>query len=93
MGIQLSYRVENIVGKGEIALTSNFFFSPNVFKSSLLLMHQNEYVWSKGLTIQKKRAFENSGKRENTANHHFLSFLQCFLCFHRKKKKSYLHSI
>ena len=41
MVIQLSDFVENIVGKGEIARY--------VFKSSLLLMHQNEYLWSKGL--------------------------------------------
>ena len=28
----------------------NFYFSHNVFKSCLLLVHQNEYLWSKGLT-------------------------------------------
>ena len=27
-------------------ITSNFFFTHNVFKSCLLLMHQNEYLWS-----------------------------------------------
>ena len=42
-------RVENIVGKGEIARYEQFFFSVNVFKSCLLLMCQNEYLWSKGL--------------------------------------------
>ena len=40
IGIQLSDSVENIVGKDE-----------NVFKSCLLLMHQNEYLWSNGLTL------------------------------------------
>ena len=30
-------------------VTSNFFFSHNVFKSCLLLIRQNEYLWSKGL--------------------------------------------
>ena len=30
-------------------ITSNFSFSHNVFKNSLLLMHQNEYLWSEGL--------------------------------------------
>ena len=30
---------------------SNFSFSLNVFKSCLLLMHQNEYLWSEGLNI------------------------------------------
>ena len=29
---------------------SNFSFSHNVFKSCLLLMRQNEYLWSKGLS-------------------------------------------
>ena len=50
MGIQLSDRVENIMRKGEVARESNFSFSRNVFKSCLLLICQNEYLWSKGLT-------------------------------------------
>ena len=41
-GVQLSDVVENFVGKREIA-------HYNVFKSCLLLMHQNEYLRSKGL--------------------------------------------
>ena len=45
--IQFPYLVDNIVGKGEIA--HYFSFSHNVFKSFLLLMCQNEYLWSKGL--------------------------------------------
>ena len=40
MGIQLPDLVENIVGKEEIA--------------RLLLMCQNEYLWSKGLTASKQ---------------------------------------
>ena len=28
---------------------SNFYFSHNVFKNCLLLMRQNEYLWSKEL--------------------------------------------
>ena len=43
--------VGNIVGKKKLLITSNFFFSHNVFKSCLLLMRQNEYIWSKGLTL------------------------------------------
>ena len=35
MIISIFYRVENIVGKGEIACTSNFSFSLNVFKRLL----------------------------------------------------------
>ena len=54
MGMQLSDRVKNIVGKGEIALTSNFSFSYNVFKSCLLLIRQNEYRWSKGLKLHRE---------------------------------------
>ena len=48
MGVKLYDLGENSVGKEEIA--SNFFFSHYVFKSYLLLMRQNEYLWSKGLT-------------------------------------------
>ena len=35
MIISVFERVENIVGKGEIAYTSNFSFTPNVFKRLL----------------------------------------------------------
>ena len=53
MGIELSDRVENIVGKKEkLLIMSNFSFSHNVFKSRLLLMSQNEYLWSKGLQFK-----------------------------------------
>ena len=51
---QLSNRVESIVEKEEIALTSNFFFSHNVFKSCLFVMCQNEYLWSKGLSLSNQ---------------------------------------
>ena len=69
MGIQLSDRVENIVGKEEIAhyVTSNFFFSHNVFKNCLLLIHQNEYLWSKGLIccLTTGNAFYLNGAYKN----------------------------
>ena len=35
--------------KRKSLVTSNFSFSHNVFKSSLVLMHQNEYLWSERL--------------------------------------------
>ena len=35
--------------KEKLLITSNFSFSHYVFKSCLLLMRQNEYLWSKGL--------------------------------------------
>ena len=38
------------MGKGEIARYEQFLLFPNVLKSCLLLMRQNEYLWSKGLT-------------------------------------------
>ena len=49
MGIQLPDRVENIVGIGEIACYKQFLLSNNVFKRCLVLMHQNDYLWSKVL--------------------------------------------
>ena len=46
MGIQVSARVDNIVGKGEIAHYEQFLLFPQYFQMS---MCQNEYLWSKGL--------------------------------------------
>ena len=60
-GVQLSDQVEKIVGKAEIAFMSNFFFSHNVFKSCLLLMHQNEYLRSKGLRQNVSKNSSSSG--------------------------------
>ena len=47
-----SYLIElkTLWEKEKLLVTSNFSFSHNVFKSCLLLMRQNEYQWSKGLT-------------------------------------------
>ena len=44
---KLSDRVENIVGKEEIARFEQFLLFPQCFKSCLL-MCQNEYIWNKG---------------------------------------------
>ena len=41
------------MGKEKLLVTSNFSFSHNVFKSCLLLMRQNEYLWNKGLKSAK----------------------------------------
>ena len=35
--------------KEKLLFASNFSFSHNVFKSCLLLMRKNKYLWSKGL--------------------------------------------
>ena len=48
MGIEVSDGVENIVGKGEIASYEQFLLFPQCFQK-LLLIRQNEYLWSKGL--------------------------------------------
>ena len=51
MGIELSDWAENIVGIGDIARYEQFLlFSQCFLKSSLLLMFQIEYLWSKELT-------------------------------------------
>ena len=66
-------------------MMSNFSFSHNVFKSCLLLIRQNEYLWSKGLKILK-RDFENIVKKaENACNQHFLLFPLCFLPYQKQK--------
>ena len=49
MIISVSDRVENIVGKGEIACTSNFFFFQNVFKRLLSQTRQNVSLFGNGL--------------------------------------------
>ena len=41
-------RAENIVGKGEIACTSNFSFSHNVYKRLLFQTHQNVSLCGNG---------------------------------------------
>ena len=48
MGIQLPDKSRKHCGKRRNC-SCDFFFSLNVFKSCLLLMHQNEYLWSEGL--------------------------------------------
>ena len=41
-------RIEILWEKGEIACYKQFLLFPQCFQK-LLLMHQNEYLWSKGL--------------------------------------------
>ena len=43
-------------------MTSNFSFSHNVFNGCILLMHQNEYLWSKGLICALWSKKDNSLK-------------------------------
>ena len=49
MIISVFDRVENIVGKGEIACTSNFSFSHNVFKRLLSQSRQKASLYGNGL--------------------------------------------
>ena len=49
MTISVFDRVENIVGKGEIACTSNFFFSHNVFKRFLSQAREKVSLRGNGL--------------------------------------------
>ena len=46
--LQLSDWVENIVGKGEIALYEQFLLFPQCFQKLSVI----EYLWSKGLKTQ-----------------------------------------
>ena len=52
MIISVFDRVENSVGKGEIAFASNFSFSHNVFKRLLSQTRQNVSFCGNGLTAQ-----------------------------------------
>ena len=51
MGIQLSDRVENIVRKGEIAHNEQFLLFLQCFQKLSVVDGQNEFLWSKGLTL------------------------------------------
>ena len=48
MGYNYLIEEKTLLEKEKLLVTSNFFFSHNVFKNCLLLMRQNEYLWSKG---------------------------------------------
>ena len=54
---QLSNELKTLWEKEKLLVTSNLSFSHNVFKSCLLLMRQNEYLWSKGLTPHQNIMF------------------------------------
>ena len=56
--------VENIVGKGEIACTSNFSFSHNVFKRLLLQTHQKRSLRGNGLTHYQTTILDSSKLKE-----------------------------
>ena len=72
--ISVFERVENIMGKGEIACASNFSFSHNVFKRLLSQTRQKVSLCGNGLTTLKKALENTVGKGENAGNQHFLLF-------------------
>ena len=49
-GYSYLIKLKTLWEKKKLLVTSNFSFSHKVFKSCLLLMRQNEYIWSEGLT-------------------------------------------
>ena len=54
-----SYLIEykTLWEKEKLLVMSNFSFFHNILKSCLVLMRQNEYLWSKGLTFSKTTDF------------------------------------
>ena len=93
MIISVFDREENIVGKGEIACTSNFSFSHNVFKRLLSQRRQKVSLCGNGLTLSQTSPgfymfavqvlLNTVGKREIARDEQFLLFPQCFLPFWR----------
>ena len=69
MGINYLTEYKTLWEKKTLLTRSNFFFSYNVFKRGQLLMHQNEYLLSKGLThVETRCVYETLMPR----NGHFL---------------------
>ena len=65
MGITYLTEYKSLLEKEKLLLTSNFLISYNVFKSYPLLMSQNEYLWSKGLTHSHTMThFDAPGKQD-----------------------------
>ena len=59
---------------------------PVIFSKAVLLMHQNECMWSKWSMTMGKKPFKNIvGKEENAGNQNFFLFPHCFLPYKRKK--------
>ena len=51
--------------KEKLLVTSNFFFANNAFKSRLLLMHQNEFLWCKGLILSSIHIYFNTLRKKS----------------------------
>ena len=71
-GQKFSKRIENTVGKGEIACKEQFLLFPQCcFKGLLLQTCKNQVLFGKGLMTQRKKPFEYIvGKGENAIEQH-----------------------
>ena len=67
-------RVENIVGKGEIACTSNFSFFPQCFQKASFLEASKGVIFWKWVNDLKQKAFGKNimGRGETGGNLYFL---------------------
>ena len=101
-GRKFSKRVENTVGKGEIACYKQFLFSTLFSKNLYCRYEKNKGLFGKCLTFNqtvptlvtlRKKPFENIlGKGENADKQHFLFFFpQQFLPFPKQISIFQLH--
>ena len=80
MDRKFSKRLENTVGKGEIARYEQFLLFPHVFKRLVLRTRKNQGLFGKGLNVLNIVEFvldrvENFvRKEENDVYKHFLTF-------------------
>ena len=65
---------------------SNFSFSHNVFKSCLLLMRQNEYLWSKGWTLWERNKPIRWFSSRNTAEIIVILWFILITVFHKSSQ-------
>ena len=75
IGIQYNYPIEykTLWEKKKLLVTSNFFFSHNVFNSFSLLRRHNDCLWSKGLNIMA-----NNMLRNHSACYLLARFVLCY---------------
>ena len=88
-GRKLFKRVENIVGKGEIARYEQFLLFPQCFQKACFPGASKGAMCGNGLMVLKKTAPENTClKRRKYDNQHCVLFPYCFL--HNQTLKSSL---
>ena len=70
--------------KKKLLVTSNFFFSHNVFNSWLLLVRQSEYSWSEGLTHYLLKV-DNRKKALKSSSHTAWILRTCYTMKRKEK--------